>query len=296
MQGSTKQPKVFISYSWTSPQHEKWVVDFAERLAGDGVVAVLDKWDLREGQDKHAFMEQAVHDPTIERVLVVCDRGYQAKADNRQGGVGTETQLISKEVYDNTAQEKFIPIVREFDSEGRPCIPHYMSSRIYIDLSSDVVFEESYEKLMRNLYGKPALSRPPTGPPPAYVIESEPTTLKTANKVRAIKDALINGRQSANGLISDYLDAFVSSLEDFRLSGGNTTGFDDKVIEAIEKMEPLRRDFTDFTFILFRYQQPVDLDQIHGFFERILPFTFRPATVTSYTGSISTTTVSSTMN
>ena len=111
MQGSTKQPKVFISYSWTSPQHEKWVVDFAERLAGDGVVAVLDKWDLREGQDKHAFMEQAVHDPTIERVLVVCDRGYQAKADNRQGGVGTETQLISKEVYDNTAQEKFIPIV-----------------------------------------------------------------------------------------------------------------------------------------------------------------------------------------
>ncbi len=57
MKGSTAQPKVFISYSWSSPQHEQWVLDLAERLSGDGVVVVLDKWDLKEGQDKHVFME-----------------------------------------------------------------------------------------------------------------------------------------------------------------------------------------------------------------------------------------------
>jgi len=52
MRGSTEQPKVFISYSWSSPQHEQWVLDLAERLSGDGIIVVLDKWDLKEGQDK----------------------------------------------------------------------------------------------------------------------------------------------------------------------------------------------------------------------------------------------------
>jgi len=132
MKGSTAQPKVFISYSWTSPQHEQWVLDLAERLSGDGIITVLDKWDLKEGQDKHVFMEQMVNDVSIKKVLVVCDRVYQTKADDRKGGVGTETQLISKEVYENTVQKKFIPIVREYDNTGKPCIPHYMASRIIL--------------------------------------------------------------------------------------------------------------------------------------------------------------------
>jgi SEFIR domain len=113
--GSIDQPKVFISYSWTSSTHEQWVLELAQRLSGDGIVVILDKWDLREGQDKHAFMEQMVKDVSINKVLVICDRVYQEKADSRSGGVGTETQLISKKVYENTGQEKFIPIVREYD-------------------------------------------------------------------------------------------------------------------------------------------------------------------------------------
>lgn len=68
MKGRTKQPKVFISYSWSSPQHEQWALDLAERLSGDGVVVVLDKWDLKEGQDEHVFMEQMVNDADITSV------------------------------------------------------------------------------------------------------------------------------------------------------------------------------------------------------------------------------------
>ena len=115
----------------TSAQHEQWVLELADRLSGDGIVVTLDKRDLKEGQEsKHAFMEQMVNDPNIGKVLVICDRGYQAKADDPKGGVGTETQLISKEVYENTGQEKFIPVVREYDQDGKPCIPHFMGSRI----------------------------------------------------------------------------------------------------------------------------------------------------------------------
>src|ERR1039457_6624908 len=281
MVGSITQPKVFVSYSWTTPQHEQWVLELAERLSGDGIVVILDKWDLKEGQDKHVFMEQMVHDENIAKVLVICDLGYQTKADDRKGGLGTETQLISKEVYENTEQEKFIPVVRQFDQAGKPCMPHFMASRIYIDLSSEETFEENYQKLVRNLYGKPLLKRPPLGTAPAYVTDENQTPLKTSRKLVAIQDALLNDRRSANGLIADFLETFVSSLEDFRLTGGGAVGFDDKVAQSIEKMLPLRDDLIDFTFTLFKYRDSVDLDQMHGFWEKLIPFTFRPESVQS---------------
>src|SRR3989338_8492774 len=113
MKGSTKQPKVFMSYSWTSTEHESWVLELGERLLADGVLVILDKWDLKEGQDKYAFMERMVTDKKINKVLVICDEKYRDKADSRDGGVGTETQIISKKVYDNVEQEKFIPIVKD---------------------------------------------------------------------------------------------------------------------------------------------------------------------------------------
>jgi hypothetical protein len=151
-----------------------------------------------------------------------------------------------------------------------------MASRIYIDLSSDDTFEENYQKLVRNLYGKPLLRRPPLGTAPAYITDEDQIVLKTSRKVGAIKDALLNERRSVGGLISDFLETFVSSLEDFRLTGGAIVGFDDKVASSIEKMLPLRDDFIDFTFILFKYRDSVDLDQIHEFWEKLAAFTFRP--------------------
>ena len=40
-------PKVFISYSWSSPEPEQWVLDIATELAENGVDVILDKWDLK---------------------------------------------------------------------------------------------------------------------------------------------------------------------------------------------------------------------------------------------------------
>lgn len=282
MQGSTAQPKVFISYSWSSPQHEQWVLDLAERLSGDGIVVVLDKWNLKEGQDKHTFMEQMVNDMSIKKVLVICDSVYQSKADNRKGGVGTETQLISKEVYESTDQEKYIPIICEYDTDQKACIPHYMASRIYIDLSSDQKFEENYQKLIRNLYDKPLLKRPPLGTPPAYINDEEQTILKTSHKVSEIKNALLNDKRSANGLITDYLDTFIASLEDFRLTGGADADFDERVVKSLEKMTPLRDDFVDFTFTVFKYQESVEFEKFQDFFKKLIPYCYPPEQVQRY--------------
>lgn len=38
-----KSPKVFISYSWSNPDHEAWVIKFAEHLVSQDIEMVLDK-------------------------------------------------------------------------------------------------------------------------------------------------------------------------------------------------------------------------------------------------------------
>jgi len=96
-----ENPKAFISYSWSSPQHEQWVINLATELRQEGVDVILDKWDLKEGHDAIVFMEKMVTDPEIKKVIIVSDRVYAEKAASRKGGVGTETQIISKEIYDN---------------------------------------------------------------------------------------------------------------------------------------------------------------------------------------------------
>lgn len=62
-------PKIFISYAWGSSD---LVLELAQRLVSHGVDVVLDKWDLKEGQDKYAFMERCVNDPEITKVLIIC--------------------------------------------------------------------------------------------------------------------------------------------------------------------------------------------------------------------------------
>lgn len=69
-------PKIFISYAWESSD---LVLELAQRLVSHGVDVVLDKWDLKEGQDKYAFMERCVNDSEITKVLIICDKAYAQK-------------------------------------------------------------------------------------------------------------------------------------------------------------------------------------------------------------------------
>lgn len=45
-------------------------------------------------------------------------------------------------------QEKFIPIVKEYDEEGNPYLPNYLASRMYLDL---VDFDKGYKELLENI-------------------------------------------------------------------------------------------------------------------------------------------------
>src|SRR6266446_3808391 len=139
-------PKTFISYSWTSPEHQQWVLGLATQLRENGVDVIFDKWDLKEGDDAITFMEKIVTDESIEKVIVVLDKVYAEKADGRKGGVGTETQIITPQIYKKVRdQNKFVCVISETDAEGKPFLPAYYQSRLYIDLSKEEIFAENFE-------------------------------------------------------------------------------------------------------------------------------------------------------
>lgn len=143
--------KVFISYSWVPESNKEWVRKLAQKLEQDGVEVVIDYKDLRLGHDKYAFMERIAVDETIDKVLIICNKSYKHKADSRSGGVGDEAAIITPQVYGNVKQEKFIPVVNEYDEDGKPYLPNYLASRMYADLTD---FNIGYGELLSNILGE----------------------------------------------------------------------------------------------------------------------------------------------
>lgn len=166
-------PKLFISYSWSNHDHEQLVLQIATELTQSGVDVILDKWELKEGHDAYAFMEKMVTNPEINKVAIISDRTYAEKADERSGGVGTETQIISREVYEQQEQDKFVVVVTERDENGKAHLPTYYKSRIYIDLSEPDRYADNFEKLLRWIYNKPLYVKPEVGKKPSFLEENE---------------------------------------------------------------------------------------------------------------------------
>jgi hypothetical protein len=267
-------PKVFISYSWKPTHNKLKVLQLAERLSADYVHVIIDEWDLKEGQDKYQFMEQMVNNPEVNRVLLICNKDYADKANAKKGGVGIESLIVSDEIYSKVDQTKFIPIIFEYDENGKACVPTFVHSRIYIDLSSDAVFEENYEKLLRNIFDKPSSKRPPLGTIPAYLQTEEPIFLPTAHKVTTIKNALLQEKQNTPLYIQDYLDTFLKSLSQFAIKEDelNQSNFDEIILKKIEELKALRDDFIEFLDVYLTYSVKFDHERIHTFFEKLLSY------------------------
>ena len=200
-----KNPKLFISYSWSSTDHERWVIELATQLREAGVDVILDKWDLKEGHDAVAFMERMVADPEIKKVAMICDRAYAEKADGRSGGVVTETQIISPEIYEKQDQNKFVAVLAERGEDGKPYLPVYYKSRIYIDLSNPDLYASNFEQLLRWVYGKPLHTRPELGKQPSFLSEENSISLGTTSRFNRTIDAVKNNREYAKGEVGSYM-------------------------------------------------------------------------------------------
>jgi len=265
-------PKLFLSYSWSSLEHEEFVIKLATDLVESGVDVKLDKWDLKPGQDAYKFMEQMVTDSDIKKVAIISDKIYAEKADGRLGGVGTETQIISKEVYNQTNQEKFVAVVTEKDEQGKLCLPTYFKSRIYIDLSDESTYAENYQRLLFWIFDEPLYVKPEIGKPPEFLSKNAAIQLGTNSQFIRALDALKNHRPYALSALKEYLTLFSENLERFRISDSRQQDFDEEVIKNIESFLPYRDEYIQFLHVLLNQDAEDYREALHYFFEQLIQY------------------------
>ena len=279
---TVQAPKLFISYSWTSLPHEEWVLSLASELRESGVDVILDKWDLKEGQDAHAFMEKAVTDPEIKKVAMICDRLYAEKADGRSGGVGAETQIMSAEIYARQDQTKFVAVLPERDDDGQPFLPAYYRSRVYIDLSNPDLYATNFEKLLRWIYDKPLHVKPSLGNAPAFLAENAVPSLMTTVPFRRALGAIRENKPHCSGALREYFEVFAANLEEFRIANDDGE-FDERVIRNIEEFLPYRNEAIEIFMAIARYRPTQESwASLHRFIESLFPYIDRPETVNSW--------------
>lgn len=271
----TKEYKVFISYSWTTQAHEEWVYNLATRLMEDGIEVKLDKWDLKPGDDKYAFMESMVQDKTIDRVLIICDKGYKEKADNRDGGVGTETQIITPQIYEKVSENnRFIPVIVETGEKFDSYMPIYLKGKIGIDMSNSDVFEDGYDKLLRLIAEAPLYRKPAKGQLPSYIFENEKPHFKTSNLVKQLKHFILTKPEHANYIISDFIEEFKLSLNMFQIDNSEfKEPYDEQIYNNIKDMELLRNDYIEFFSTICKARLNFEMDVIVNLFEDIYSYT-----------------------
>ena len=148
---SQHRPTVFVSYCWTPLSNQKKVATLISKLEQDGIIVRYDKKDLHPGQDINYFMEKSLSSGEIDNVIVVCNNDYAKKADSRQGGVGYEFELILNEIRNAPLQTKYIPVIVDKDGSGEMPLPHFLKSRLCIDLTQDAGYNELLNAI---LHGK----------------------------------------------------------------------------------------------------------------------------------------------
>lgn len=139
---SVDKPKVFVSYSWNPPSNQQNVFELIQKLELDGINVTYDRKDLYPGQDMNYFMESVLTSDKIDAVIIVCNKDYAEKANERKGGVGYESEMIISEIRNDPLQRKYIPVVIEHDeNEGLP-LPNFLKSRLCVDLSKDGGYDD----------------------------------------------------------------------------------------------------------------------------------------------------------
>jgi hypothetical protein len=232
-------PKIFLSYSWTSEEHSNWVLQLATDLRGNGVDAILDKWHLKEGQDAHAFMERMVTDESVKKVAVICDRKYVERSDAREGGVGAESQIMSAELYGQVDQIKFVAICREKDEHGRALLPTFFKSRIYIDLSPDADYALGFEQLLRWCFGKPLYVEPELGEPPAFLDQQiAPVVTRALPFDRVLRDPFADNQSIVNAAVT-FLRELRQTSVDFTITFEGEEPEDEQIVRKIEGLTPI---------------------------------------------------------
>jgi hypothetical protein len=160
---SNVSPKVFISYSHDSREHNDRVLALADRLRKEGVDCNIDQYEQSPTKGWHLWMLDQIK--TSDFVLVICTEEYQRRfLGNESYGKGRwitwEGGVIIESLYRIGANNtRFIPVL--FSDNDTRFIPTPLKSVTeYVVKTQNL---DGYEPLYRRLTDQPATERPELG-------------------------------------------------------------------------------------------------------------------------------------
>lgn len=148
--------KVFISYSWDSEEHKKWVKEFACKLSSNGVCVHMDQFDAIPGTNLVKFMENGINDSSW--IICVISTNYITRMDDLSTGVGKEV----KQIIEQWKSDKVIPILRNNQNH---IVPNALNEKVYIDFDNGNE-TDNMEELLDVIYGIKTETRPILGKSP----------------------------------------------------------------------------------------------------------------------------------
>ena len=96
-------------------------------------------------------------------------------------------------------------------------------------------------------------------------------------------DLIRSNKEHAGGALAEYLSTFSQNLEKFRISceKKDEDTFDEKVIANIDSFLPYRNELITLIVTIARYRNtPDSIEQIHRFFESLIPYMSMPENIT----------------
>jgi hypothetical protein len=148
---ASEPPKVLISYSHDSPEHEERVLTFTDRLRGDGIDCMIDQYVLVPEGGWPLWMERQIEDSDF--VLMVCTETYFRRVMDKEEpgkglGVRWEGRLIYHSIYKAEMRNtKFIPVLFEEDDSSH--IPGPVGDTNFYLVQTEHGYEDLYRRLTK---------------------------------------------------------------------------------------------------------------------------------------------------
>jgi hypothetical protein len=138
---------IFVSHAWQNGKPDPRVLQFVDFLRKNGYQAECDV--LYQQQKTAIHFKEMMADALrkAEKTIIVLSENYKTRADNYQGGVGTEYRYIIDDFSSN--ENRYILV--SFDGRSQKVVPDFLRGRDIVDLPEDS--KNEYRELFSKLAG-----------------------------------------------------------------------------------------------------------------------------------------------
>ncbi|WP_380058518.1 hypothetical protein [Deinococcus multiflagellatus] len=147
-------------------------------------------------------------------------------------------------------------------------VPTMFASSVYIDMSTDELMDENFERLQRFLLDKPALVAPPLGQVPAHLRGDAPPALPSRAQAGALRRA-VEREKGVAGAFQDYVDQVLSALGQLPPATEEREFSMGRAIEAADQFTPVRDEWVEMLRLVIR-QDMLPVDVLGDALERML--------------------------